>query len=41
MATVRRLVIDRLDPDQLDAVGDAAAAVLAGLDEPGQHPGGI
>lgn len=41
VATVRRLVIDRLDPDQLDAVGDAAAAVLAGLDEPGQQLGGI
>lgn len=33
VATVRRLVIDRLTPEQLDAVGEAAEAVLAGLDE--------
>jgi DNA-binding MarR family transcriptional regulator len=34
VATVRRLVIDRLDPEQLDAVAAAAEAVLAGLEEP-------
>lgn len=33
VAAVRHLVIDRLDPEQLDAVGTAAEAVLAGLDE--------
>jgi DNA-binding MarR family transcriptional regulator len=31
---VRRLFVDRLTPDQLDAIGDAAEVVLAGLDEP-------
>ena len=31
---VRRLFVDRLTPRQLDAVGAAAEAVLAGLDEP-------
>lgn len=30
---VRRLVIDRLTPGQLDAVGDAAEVILAALDE--------
>ena len=30
--TVRRLFIDRLTPQQLDAVGAAAETVLAGLD---------
>ena len=35
-AAVRRLVIDRLDPDQLDAAGAVAEAVLAGLNESGQ-----
>lgn len=30
--TVRRLFIDRLTPEQLDAVGAAAATVLAGLE---------
>lgn len=29
---VRRLFIDRLSPSQLDALGDAAGQVLAGLD---------
>lgn len=29
---VRRLFVDRLSPRQLDAVGEAAEAVLAGLD---------
>lgn len=29
---VRRLFVDRLTPDQLDAIGDAAEAVLAALD---------
>jgi DNA-binding MarR family transcriptional regulator len=33
-AAVRRLFIDRLTPDLLAAVGDAAEVVLAGLDEP-------
>ena len=33
VAAVRHLVIDRLDPEQLDVVGAAAEAVLAGLDE--------
>lgn len=32
VAAVRHLVIDRLDPERLDAVGAAAEAVLAGLD---------
>jgi DNA-binding MarR family transcriptional regulator len=30
---VRRLVIDRLTPDQLDAIATAAETVLAGIDE--------
>ena len=29
---VRRLFVDRLTPSQLDAIGDAAEVVLAGLD---------
>jgi DNA-binding MarR family transcriptional regulator len=33
VAAVRRLFIDRLTPAQLDAVGEAAEAVLAGLEE--------
>ena len=33
VAAVRRLVIDRLGPEQLDAAGAVAEAVLAGLDE--------
>ena len=33
VATVRRLFIDRLNPQQIDAVGEAAEAVLAALDE--------
>jgi DNA-binding MarR family transcriptional regulator len=32
VAAVRRLFLDILDPSQLDAVGDAAEAVLAALD---------
>ena len=32
---VRRMFVDRLTPDQLDAIGDAADAVLAALGEPG------
>jgi DNA-binding MarR family transcriptional regulator len=32
VAAVRRLFVDRLDPEQLDVIGAAAAAVLAGLD---------
>lgn len=35
--TVRRLFVDRLSPTQLDAVGDAAQIVLAGLEEPGHQ----
>ena len=31
---VRRLFVDRLTPDQLDAIGKAADIVLAALDEP-------
>ena len=30
VAAVRRLFVDRLTPSQLDAIGDAAEAVLAG-----------
>ena len=42
LAAVRHLVIDRLDPEQLDTVGAIAEAVLAGLDgssrgEPDPH----
>ena len=33
VATVRRLFIDRLTTQQIDAVGEAAEAVLAALDE--------
>jgi DNA-binding MarR family transcriptional regulator len=36
VTTVRRLVIDRLEPEQLDAAADVAEAVLAGLNESGQ-----
>jgi DNA-binding MarR family transcriptional regulator len=35
VAAVRRLFVDRLTADQLDAVGDAAEIVLAALGEPG------
>lgn len=35
VAAVRRLFIDRLTPDQLDAIGDAAQIVLAAFDDPG------
>ena len=34
VATVRRLFVDRLTPTQLHAIGEAAAIVLAALDEP-------
>lgn len=34
VAAVRRLFVDQLTPKQLAAIGDAAEAVLAGLDEP-------
>ena len=34
VAAVRRLFVDRLTPSQLDAIGDAAEAVLAAVDEP-------
>lgn len=33
VATVHRLFVDRLSPEQLDALGDAAEVVLAALDE--------
>lgn len=33
VAAVRRLVVDRLTPEQLDALADAASVVLAALDE--------
>lgn len=32
---VRRLFVDRLTPSQLEVIGDAAEAVLAGLDDRG------
>jgi DNA-binding MarR family transcriptional regulator len=34
VAAVRRLFVDRLSPDQLDAVADAAETVLAAFDRP-------
>lgn len=34
VAAVRHLVVDRLTPAQLDAIGEAADLVLAALDEP-------
>lgn len=34
VAAVRRLFVDSLTPEQLDAIGAAAEAVLAGLDRP-------
>ncbi len=34
VTAVRRLFVDRLTPDQLDAIGKAADIVLAALDEP-------
>jgi DNA-binding MarR family transcriptional regulator len=37
VAAVRRLFVDRLTPAQLEAVGDAAEAVLTGFDEPADH----
>jgi len=39
VAAVRRLVVDRLTPDQLDALADAATAVLAALDEEDRRNG--
>lgn len=36
VAAVRELFIDRLTPEQLDAVGEAAETVLAALDEAGE-----
>ena len=40
VAAVRRLFVDRLTPEQLDVVADAAEAVLAAFHEPidGQQP---
>lgn len=37
VAAVRRLFVDRLTPELLDAIGDAAETVLAGLDG-AHHP---
>lgn len=34
VAAVRRLFVDQLTPSQLDAIGDAAEAVLAGFEKP-------
>jgi DNA-binding MarR family transcriptional regulator len=34
VAAVRRLFVDRLTPAQLAAIADAAASVLAGIDDP-------
>jgi len=34
VAAVRRLFVDRLTPEQLDAIRDAAETVLAGFEEP-------
>lgn len=34
VATVRRLFVDRLTPEQIDALGDVAEAVLADFDQP-------
>lgn len=43
VATVRRIFVDRLAPGQLDALGDAAEAVLSGFDQPAddQRDGGV
>ena len=41
VAAVRRLFVDRLTPGQLDAIGDAAEAVLAGFDEPAHDRHGV
>ena len=38
--TVRRLFVDRLTPEQLDAVGAVAEIVLAALDEAGRSDAG-
>ena len=39
VAAVRRMFIDQVTPSQLDAIGDAAEAVLAAFDEPLEpHP---
>ena len=37
VAAVRRLFVDRLSPEQLDALGDTAETVLAGLDAPAEN----
>jgi DNA-binding MarR family transcriptional regulator len=34
VTAVRQLFVDRLTPDQLDAIADAAELVIAGFDEP-------
>jgi DNA-binding MarR family transcriptional regulator len=38
VAAVRRLFVDRLTPEQLDAIGDAAEVVLGAMDESGTEP---
>jgi DNA-binding MarR family transcriptional regulator len=38
VAAVRRLFVDRLTPDQLDDIGNAAEVVLAALDQPAAPP---
>ena len=40
VAAVRRLFVDRLTPSQLESIGEAAEAVLAGFDEPADRPQG-
>jgi DNA-binding MarR family transcriptional regulator len=37
VTAVRRLFVERLTPRQLEAIGEAAEAVLAGFDEPLEH----
>ena len=41
VAAVRRLFVDRLTPEQLEAVGDAAEAVLAAFDDPAHDQHGV
>lgn len=41
VATVRRVFVDRLTPEQLGALGDAAEAVVAGFDEPSSDHHGV
>lgn len=41
VATVRRLFVDRLSPEQLDALGDAAEVILAAVDERADDQQGV